>query len=169
MKHSKFKPENLRHYLANGFVVAEVISRFFPAQVSTHSFDTAISSSAKKDNWAQLKKFFARYQEGSNILKQKEIDILIDPTVGEKGNDTGISVLLAVYRFLFTCKLVPKLSEWSKNVTKDHPYHHAKMGMQPEVDEKKEVSERSERAFWKTSILAMKCANWLQMDDNIHY
>jgi len=25
-----------------------------------------------------------------------------------------------------------------------------------------EVSERSERAFWKTSILAMKCANWLQ-------
>jgi len=25
-----------------------------------------------------------------------------------------------------------------------------------------EVSERSERAFWKTSILAMKCAKWLQ-------
>ena len=24
------------------------------------------------------------------------------------------------------------------------------------------VSERSERAFWKTSILAMKCAKWLQ-------
>ena len=24
------------------------------------------------------------------------------------------------------------------------------------------VSERSERAFWKTSILAMKCATWLQ-------
>ena len=26
----------------------------------------------------------------------------------------------------------------------------------------KKVSERSERAFWKTSILAMKCAKWLQ-------
>ena len=25
-----------------------------------------------------------------------------------------------------------------------------------------EVSERSERAFWKTSILAIKCAKWLQ-------
>jgi len=25
-----------------------------------------------------------------------------------------------------------------------------------------EVSERSERAFWKTRILAMKCAKWLQ-------
>ena len=28
------------------------------------------------------------------------------------------------------------------------------------------VSERSERAFWKTSILAMKCAKWLP-DENI--
>ena len=26
----------------------------------------------------------------------------------------------------------------------------------------KEVGERSERAFWKTSILTMKCAKWLQ-------
>ena len=29
-------------------------------------------------------------------------------------------------------------------------------------DSKNEVSERSERAFWKTSILAMKCVKWLQ-------
>jgi len=26
----------------------------------------------------------------------------------------------------------------------------------------KQVSEQSERTFWKTSILAMKCAKWLQ-------
>jgi len=26
----------------------------------------------------------------------------------------------------------------------------------------KQVSERSQRAFWKTSILAMKCAKWIQ-------
>ena len=30
------------------------------------------------------------------------------------------------------------------------------------------VSERSERAFWKTSILAMKCAKWLQTATFIH-
>tara|TARA_B110000305_G_C19315944_1_gene576418 strand:+ start:75 stop:1004 length:930 start_codon:yes stop_codon:yes gene_type:complete len=31
-------------------------------------------------------------------------------------------------------------------------------------DGAQEVSERSERVFWKTSILAMKCAKWLQTD-----
>ena len=28
--------------------------------------------------------------------------------------------------------------------------------------EREKVSERSERAFWKTRILAMKCMKWLQ-------
>ena len=31
-----------------------------------------------------------------------------------------------------------------------------------EREREEEVSERSERAFWKTRILAMKCAKWLQ-------
>jgi len=32
-----------------------------------------------------------------------------------------------------------------------------------------EVSERSELAFWKTSILAMNPAKWLKVDGSIHY
>jgi len=32
-----------------------------------------------------------------------------------------------------------------------------------------EVSELSERAFWKSSILVMKCAKWLSTDCYIHY
>jgi len=32
-----------------------------------------------------------------------------------------------------------------------------------------QVSERSERAFWETSILAMKCAKFLQTAGYIHY
>jgi hypothetical protein len=56
MKLRRFRPERIRNDLANGYVVAEILSRFFPAQISTHSFDLAIHTKAKLDNWKQLKK-----------------------------------------------------------------------------------------------------------------
>jgi len=37
----------------------------------------------------------------------------------------------------------------------------------PRLSLTKEVSERSERAFWKTSILAMKCTKWLQQTQRL--
>jgi hypothetical protein len=56
MKLRRFRPERIRNDLANGYVVAEILSRFFPAQISTHSFDLAIHAKAKQDNWKQLQK-----------------------------------------------------------------------------------------------------------------
>mgnify|MGYP003922721783 CR=1 FL=1 len=126
MKMDKFHPSNIRHYLSNGFVVASIISRFFPAQLSTHSFDSGISSSSKKNNWGQLTKFFRKWNQGKEVFKKKDIENLCDVKCGMEGNDSGIHILLEVYRFLFKCKLVPKLSEWSKSLHKDHPFHIGK-------------------------------------------
>ena len=61
-----------------------------------------------------IRRFFRKSSEFGEILKQRDIKTLCDPTVGIKGNDSGIHVLLDVYRFLFKCELVPKLSSWGQ-------------------------------------------------------
>ena len=134
MKLRKFRAERIRNDLANGYVVAEVLSKFFPAQISTHSFDLAIHTKAKKDNWRQVQKFFRKYSKFGEILKQRDIDILIDPTVGISGNDSGIHVLLDVYRFLFKCKLVPKLSSWGQGEMEEKSYKSAIGGWKAEQE-----------------------------------
>lgn len=45
---------------ANGFLVAEIFSRY-DRSIQMHSFDNGASSRVRKDNWMQLKKHFARH------------------------------------------------------------------------------------------------------------
>lgn len=45
---------------ANGFLVAEIFSRY-DRSIQMHSFDNGASSRVRKDNWLQLKKHFARH------------------------------------------------------------------------------------------------------------
>lgn len=52
---------------ANGYLVAEVLSRFFPSDISMHSFQNATSSSEKKANWAMIAKFLA--SQGINLTQ----------------------------------------------------------------------------------------------------
>ena len=59
-------------------------------------------------------RFFRKHSQFGEILKDRDIKVLCDPTVGITGNDSGIHVLLDVYRFLFKCELVPKLSNWGQ-------------------------------------------------------
>ena len=47
-----------RSDFSNGFLVAEVFSRYYPADVALHSYDPAATNAArKKDNWELLLKF----------------------------------------------------------------------------------------------------------------
>lgn len=43
---------------ANGFLVAEVLSKYFPDDVQMHSFENVTSIERKRSNWHLLKKFF---------------------------------------------------------------------------------------------------------------
>lgn len=57
--------KNPRRDFSNGFLVAEVLSRYFPKEISMHSFDTGLQESRKLNNWSLIDK----------LLRKKNIDI----------------------------------------------------------------------------------------------
>lgn len=47
-----------RRDLSNGFIYAEILSRYFPADIHMHSFENVTCTELKKANWHVLSKFF---------------------------------------------------------------------------------------------------------------
>lgn len=54
-----FQVKNPRRDLANGFVVAEILSRY-DKEVQMHSIDTGLSVARRIDNWQQIRKILTR-------------------------------------------------------------------------------------------------------------
>ena len=50
--------KQVRRDFSNGFLFAELFAKFFPSDVSLHSYDTGSSLARKKDNWRLLQKVF---------------------------------------------------------------------------------------------------------------
>jgi len=95
---------------ANGFLIAEVLSRYYPRDVEMHNYSNGHSLACKKDNWAQI----------SKILKLKGIPLTqthIDDTINAVPN--GAVVLVEKLYTVLTGKSVPPpapIVEVPKNV-----------------------------------------------------
>jgi hypothetical protein len=59
-QHQEFEKVRLFYLrdLANGYLVAEILSKYYEADVQMHSFDNGISKNAKKNNWDLLQRIF---------------------------------------------------------------------------------------------------------------
>jgi hypothetical protein len=51
-------PAPARRDFANGFLFAEVLSRYYPVDVEMHSFENVASTELKRANWAVLERLF---------------------------------------------------------------------------------------------------------------
>lgn len=59
----------------NGFLIAEIFSRYHPGKIQMHSFDSSQNSSRKKNNWDLLELFFTKNSIG---VEKKEYDRVLE-------------------------------------------------------------------------------------------
>ncbi|XP_070692532.1 spermatogenesis-associated protein 4 [Pempheris klunzingeri] len=64
-----FYPKNARRDFSNGYLVAEIFSRYYPQDFRVHSYDKGTSLSAKQRNWSHI----ARSLQKKNLHLTKEV------------------------------------------------------------------------------------------------
>lgn len=93
-----YSVKNVKRDFANGFLVAEVLSRYFDKEISMHSFDNGIAKKAKEDNWNQLLKFFDKHPALADLVAQDQVDAIIHCE-----NGAAVAFLNRLYELL-TCR-----------------------------------------------------------------
>ena len=100
-----YSVKNIKRDFSNGFLIAEIFSRYYSKEITLHSYDNGTSLKAKKNNWLQLLKIFRK--TGFPDLLSDDNSILI------MNCDDNITAL-------FICKLYESLTkkELTKQVVK---------------------------------------------------
>lgn len=91
--------KNVRRAFNNGFLVAEIFSRYFPTDISMHTFSNTENYGRKRDNWNQLQLFFNRRKVPITL---NSIDALI---LNEQ--DTTLEFIKQIYTLLTEKQLLP--------------------------------------------------------------
>ena len=91
--------------MANGFLMAEICSRYFPAEIQMQSFENGSSMACKADKWDQLDKFL--------LKKGLELDpqLIEDTKRGlqdTKGTPAAAALIEGMYT-KFTQRMLPQM------------------------------------------------------------
>ncbi|KAL3141278.1 hypothetical protein ABBQ38_003613 [Trebouxia sp. C0009 RCD-2024] len=91
---------NFRRDLANGFLVAQILHKYHPADVHLHSFSNGTSTSTRNDNWRQIQK----------VCSQKKLPLSSHSVQGTTQGSPGAAVALLEHLYeKLTKKSVQKL------------------------------------------------------------
>ncbi|CEG47027.1 Protein of unknown function DUF1042 [Plasmopara halstedii] len=87
--------KNVKRDFANGFLVAEILSRYYDKDISMHSYENGIGKKARKDNWDQLVKVFGRFVDLEPLIIKNDIDAVIHCQ-----NGAAVAFLTKLYQCL---------------------------------------------------------------------
>ena len=65
---------NVRRDINNGFIVAEILSRYYPTEVNIYSYYNDINKEKKKDNWNRIASI-PNFNLNKDILEKKEFKL----------------------------------------------------------------------------------------------
>ena len=97
-----YSVKNVKRDFSNGFMVAEIFSRYYVNDVQMHSFENGSSLTKKLDNWMQLQKFFKRKLLPQGIEIEAE---LIDDVIHCKTDEAAGKLIGQIYTILTGRKL----------------------------------------------------------------
>jgi len=102
--------KNVKFDFGNGYIVAEILNRYYPQDVRLNSFDTGQSKKCRKDNWQYLKKLFNKY--GIPVM-ENDINELINTRMNS--GETAVRIISTLYSFFLKKNIKPlKPSSTSK-------------------------------------------------------
>jgi hypothetical protein len=95
-----YSVKNTKRDFSNGFLIAEIFSRYYPGELSMHKFENGSKLAAKNDNWEQLFKFFKTRQPAVPITRFE-----FEPLI-RCDNNAARDLLCKIYTLL-TKRVVP--------------------------------------------------------------
>lgn len=118
--------------LNNGFLIAEIFTRYFPHGISMHSFDNSENTVRKNNNWYLLNKFFLKNEvpfepHEYNRIKEGDFEQLV-------------AFMLKLYTYL------------TKRTVAPNPYGVAKETLLPETDGKTETYLLTNKGMEKLDV-----------------
>ncbi|ORX81374.1 hypothetical protein BCR32DRAFT_12265 [Anaeromyces robustus] len=101
--------KNIKFDFGNGYVIAEILNRYYPLDVRLNSYDTGQSKNCRKENWQLLKRMFNKF--GIPVL-ENDINELINTrmTSGEE----AVRITSTLYSFFLKKNIKPPKSSHSK-------------------------------------------------------
>ena len=87
-----YSVRNVRRDIANGFIVAEILSRYYPKEITIYSFDNGLKKDKRKDNWEQIAK----------ILQKKEFELvpLTYEAIYNQAPDVALDFTIKLYEHI---------------------------------------------------------------------
>jgi hypothetical protein len=140
-----FVLKNPKRDLCNGFMTAEICSRYYPKDINILNFENGTRLAAKVDNWEQLYKFFKKKQFG--ILKQ-DFDPVIHCAPG-----AAVVFILKLYQVL--TKKMPKLIEPAPPDEMIPPYQRHTASYRLKDHEIDRIADRVDRTMRAIDTLGM--------------